>query len=187
MAEPRHPRCLGHIRRLKRSRLRNRLLLNGNAGSYRLIEPRYLLPPAHETPLGIARYVTFGRFVFVGLSCTLLTAGGLYMLSVVGRMDPRMGGAISYLAVVPFNYVLHRYFTFSHIAETRRSVPKYLLTHFVNLTVTVATVDLTTRIMGLPTVVAIAALVLVIPILQFLLLEGFVFVGRRTNTEGSAG
>jgi hypothetical protein len=41
--------------------------------------------------------------------------------------------------------------------------------------------------MGLPTVVAIAALVLVIPILQFLLLEGFVFVGRRTNTEGSAG
>jgi putative flippase GtrA len=70
----------------------------------------------------------FMRFACVGVTISIVDAGGLYLLMALG-ISPYFGRLISYSAAMCFGYVLNRYFTFHHV-ETGRALWHSLVRHF---------------------------------------------------------
>lgn len=70
----------------------------------------------------------FLRFAIVGVSISIIDAGGLYLLIALG-INPYIGRLVSYTAAMTAGYVLNRYFTFHHL-ETGRALWHSLVRHF---------------------------------------------------------
>jgi putative flippase GtrA len=70
----------------------------------------------------------FLRFATVGVSISIIDAGGLYLFMALG-LNPYIGRLISYTAAMSAGYVLNRYFTFHHL-ETGRALWHSLVRHF---------------------------------------------------------
>ncbi len=71
---------------------------------------------------------TFARFATVGVTISLIDAGGLYIVMSLG-LDPYLGRVCSYAAAMAAGYVLNRYFTFHHV-EINRALWHSMVRHF---------------------------------------------------------
>jgi putative flippase GtrA len=94
-------------------------------------------------------------------------------------MEATTSSAIAYLAAMMINFPLQRGFTFRSNGHVKGELLKYLAVHLVNMLISVATVHFVVQILGWPVVISVAAVVIVIPFLQFLALEAWVFSTRR--------
>ncbi len=75
-----------------------------------------------------SKKATFLRFACVGVTISIIDAGGLYLFMALG-LNVYIGRAISYTAAMCAGYMLNRYFTFHHL-ETGRALWHSLLRHF---------------------------------------------------------
>lgn len=73
-------------------------------------------------------HAAFLRFATVGVTISLIDAGGLYLLMALG-MNVYIARAISYTLAMATGYILNRYFTFHHL-ETGRALWHSLVRHF---------------------------------------------------------
>jgi putative flippase GtrA len=73
-------------------------------------------------------HAAFIRFAGVGVTISLIDAGGLYLLMALG-LNVYIARAISYTLAMSTGYILNRYYTFHHL-ETGRVLWHSLVRHF---------------------------------------------------------
>jgi putative flippase GtrA len=127
----------------------------------------------------LTRILTLLRFAAVGLASSV--AYGLFMMlaTELGGLEPRVSSAFAYLAAMIINFPLQRNFAFKSDGSLWVEIVKYSGVHFVNLLVSVATVHIVVNMLHWPVLVSILSVVIVIPLIQFLALEAWVFSSSR--------
>tara|TARA_R100000365_G_C2741042_1_gene69746 strand:- start:763 stop:1185 length:423 start_codon:yes stop_codon:yes gene_type:complete len=121
------------------------------------------------------RFLTLGRFAIVGLFSAALYA--VLMLSATAGLGlrPWVSSAAAYTICIPTNYLLQRYFTFVSKGSISKEIPRYISTHLVNLLLSTIIVYVIVDVMDFPVLIAASLVVIAIPLLQFLVLESWVF------------
>ena len=123
--------------------------------------------------------MTFGRFALVGLLSALVYAAVAACAAYLDFAGPMAANVIGYAAAIPINFALHRGFTFRSQGRVNRELRRYLVAHLTNVGVSTLTVYLFTEVAGWPRLASIPVVVVMIPVIQFFVLDRFVF--RKTN------
>jgi putative flippase GtrA len=94
--------------------------------------------------------------------------------SAVG-LAPWISSVIAYVSAMIINFPLQRSFTFVSAGDVRREGLKYLSVHLANLVVSVVVVHVIADVLQWPVFVSVGAVIVIIPLIQFLVLETWVF------------
>ncbi len=128
------------------------------------------------------RLAALARFAAVGLLSSGLYAGVMLLAIRFGGVAPGVASALGYAAALPVNFGLHRSFTFASRGRIRREALRFLLLHGINMALSMAIVHLMVTVAGLPAAAGALAVVLAIPLLQFIALESWVY-GRPPHSR----
>ncbi|MDX8500829.1 GtrA family protein [Mesorhizobium sp. VK4C] len=139
--------------------------------------------PEHRLVAGLK---LLARFASVGLVATILYA---VLTAVFARSDwlalaPVEASLAAYAAASLFSYLAHRSFTFMSAGSHRWQAPRFALLTLAGLAVAYAAPSLLTVTFGLPLVVPVLLTCLAIPALNLLMLDRWVFAGRRGQDDG---
>ena len=115
------------------------------------------------------------RFAAVGA-----LSGGIYALVVAlcvsgFSLDPRFASGLGYLASLPVNFAGNRKFTFLGQGPIAFELLRFLLVHGANIAAAVLVMTVAVREFGLHYLVGVAATILVIPFITFLIMDRWVF------------
>jgi putative flippase GtrA len=121
------------------------------------------------------------RFGVVGLSSALLY-GLLTNLLLHVQVGLLLAHCIAYASVIPYSYLAQRGFTFrsghSHVV----SFPLFLLTNTISFILSTVIVAMSPAL-RLPAVVVIAAVIVVVPLINYFCLNAWVFPDRTSTTS----
>jgi putative flippase GtrA len=117
----------------------------------------------------------------VGLASSAVYALVMMLATSVGGIEAKLGSVIAYLSAMVINFPLQRGFTFASQGNVRVEALKYLGVHSLNLLVAVGTVHLIVSVLEWPVIISVVATIVVIPLMQFLALEVWVFSPREHN------
>jgi putative flippase GtrA len=123
----------------------------------------------------LARIMTVLRFAVVGAASSLAYAAIMMVATSVVGLAPWISSIVAYVSAMIINFPLQRSFTFMSTGDVRREGLMYLGVHLVNLLVSVAVVHAIADVLQWPVFVSVAAVIVVIPLIQFLVLETWVF------------
>ncbi len=123
----------------------------------------------------LARVMKVLRFALVGAASSGAYAVIMLVATSAVGLAPWISSVVAYVSAMIINFPLQRNFTFMSTGDVRREGLKYLGVHLVNLLVSVAVVHLITEVLQWPVFVSVAAVVVIIPLIQFLVLEIWVF------------
>ncbi|MGO4389123.1 GtrA family protein [Microvirga sp. 2YAF29] len=123
----------------------------------------------------LSRVMRVVRFALVGAASSGAYAVIMMVATSVFGLAPWVSSAVAYVLAMIINFPLQRSFTFMSKGDVRREGLKYLSVHLLNLLVSVAVVHLITQILQWPVFVSVAAVIIIIPLIQFLVLEIWVF------------
>jgi putative flippase GtrA len=127
---------------------------------------------------------TVGRlWKFIKFAAVGLLSSGIYAVVVVlsiqyGSIDPRVASIIGYLTALPINFYLQREITFSSDGAIGRQALRFFALHAINMMVATGIMYLSATIMDLPPLVGVATVIMILPLLQFILLDNWVY--RKT-------
>lgn len=132
----------------------------------------------HRSNVGLKLLARFGS---VGIAATVLYA----VLAAVFAGSERIGlgpveaSLAAYAGAALFSYLAHKFFTFMSDGSHRSQAPRFALLTATGLAVAYAVPSLLTVKLGLPLVVPVLVTCVVIPALNFLVLDRWVFAERR--------
>jgi putative flippase GtrA len=124
-------------------------------------------------PLG--RIMTVLRFALVGAASSVAYAVIMMVATSAVGLAPWISSVVAYVSAMIINFPLQRSFTFASTGDVRREGLKYLGVHLANLVVSVAVVHVIADVLQWPVVVSVGAVIVIIPLIQFLVLETWVF------------
>lgn len=113
------------------------------------------------------------RFGAVGLSSSLLY--GLMASALIhAHLELVVAHCIAYALAIPFSYFAQRGFTFRSSRSHVMSFPRFLLTNAVSFLLSTAIVAMSTAFQ-IPAAAAIAAVIVFVPLINYLFLNAWVF------------
>ncbi|KUM25087.1 polysaccharide synthesis protein GtrA [Mesorhizobium loti] len=137
----------------------------------------------HRPAAGMRLLVRFGS---VGIVATILYAAlaAFFARSEWIGLAPVEASFAAYAAAALFSYLAHKSFTFMSAGPHRSEAPRFLLLTLTGLAVAYAAPSLLTVNLGLPFVVPVLVTCVVIPALNLLVLDRWVFPERRRQDDG---
>lgn len=123
------------------------------------------------------------RFVLVGGAATVLYAVlalGLNVLTGAFAGQATLSLA-AYLLSAGFSYFAHRIFTFASIGDHRFEGPRFALLTASGATISFALPVLMENVFRLPIFFSVIAVCIVIPLINFLVLDRWVFTGKTVG------
>jgi putative flippase GtrA len=126
------------------------------------------------------------RFGLVGLAATILYA----VLAIAFVKWERIGftpvqaSLGAYAAAALFSYLAHKSVTFMSGGPHRSEAPRFLLLTATGFTVAYAMPALLTVKLGLPPIIPVLATCLLIPAVNLVVLDRWVFANRRPDRRG---
>jgi putative flippase GtrA len=132
-------------------------------------------PGATFAGVNFARLVRFGS---VGIAATLLYAAVAWSLTAGARIGAAPASVLAYGLAGMFSYLGHKRFTFRSSAAHAAEAPKFIVASMLGAGVATAAPLVLTDRLGLPPIVAIAFACVVIPLMNYLILDLLVFARR---------
>ena len=123
------------------------------------------------------------RFGLVGISATILYGGLATALVALDRIGftPVQASLAAYTAAALFSYLAHKFVTFQSNGLHRSQAPRFLLLTATGFAVAYAIPALLTVELGLPPIISVLATCLLIPTVNFFVLDRWVFVERKSD------
>jgi putative flippase GtrA len=125
-----------------------------------------------------ARVLKLARFAAVGLSSSLL-----YGLLVSGLLRMHDGlitvHCIAYALAIPYSYFAQRGFTFRSSRSHVVSFPRFLLTNMLSFLLSTGIVAMAAALQLAPAI-AVAAVIIIVPLINYLCLNLWVFPDRTS-------
>lgn len=118
---------------------------------------------------------TLARFASVGAACSVLYAAIVAGAVSVVHLRPNLSAGIAYAAVIPFNFLMHRHFTFRSKGTVRHDVVRYVAAQSASMAFSIGVMALSVDVLGLPYAVGILGAIVLVPILSYLVLDRWVF------------
>ncbi|MDX8466006.1 GtrA family protein [Mesorhizobium sp. VK23B] len=142
--------------------------------------------PAMRDHRRVAGLRLLARFGTVGIIATILYAVLAAFFSRAGwiGLAPVEASFVAYAAAALFSYLAHKFFTFMSAGSHSAEAPRFLLLTLTGLAVAYAAPILLTVKLGLPFVVPVLVTCLVIPALNLLVLDRWVFAERGRRDDG---
>lgn len=128
--------------------------------------------------LGRAQLLRLVRFAAVGLSSSLLY-GLLASLLLHFHAGLLLAHCTAYALAIPYSYFAQRGFTFRSSHAHMVSFPRFLLTNAVSFLLSTGIVAAATALQ-LRAAVAIAAVIIIVPLLNYLCMSAWVFPDRTS-------
>ncbi|MER8388648.1 GtrA family protein [Mesorhizobium sp. M0166] len=121
------------------------------------------------------------RFGSVGIAATILYAVMATALVKSQRFDLSPVGAslVAYTVAALFSYLAHKFVTFASSGSHRTEAPRFFLLTATGFAVAYAAPALLTAKLGLPPIIAILVTCLLVPAVNLLMLDRWVFQQRR--------
>lgn len=126
------------------------------------------------------------RFGLVGIAATILYAAlaiGLVKSEWIG-FSPVQASLAAYAAAAVFSYLAHKSVTFMSSGSHRSEAARFLLLTATGFAVAYAAPALLTAKLGLPPIIAILVTCLLIPAVNLLMLDRWVFAQHRPGQQG---
>lgn len=117
------------------------------------------------------------RYALVGLGNGVVFSGTTAFAVSFLRMSPVLASALGYLCSVPLSFFGHRSFTFRSQNAWQGEAGRFVLVHSCCLAASVLIMGVITG-MGLPYYLGLAGAVMLIPIMNFLVSNFWVFAKR---------
>jgi putative flippase GtrA len=117
------------------------------------------------------------RYALVGLGNGVVFSGTAAFAVSILHMSPVVASALGYLCSVPLSFIGHRSFTFRSQNAWQGEAGRFLLVHSCCLAASVLIMSTVTG-MGLPYYQGLAGAVLLVPIINFLVSNFWVFAKR---------
>ncbi len=115
------------------------------------------------------------RFVLVGLAATGIYLAAALALGLVPGIAPVAASVGAYAIAAVFSYWGHKRLTFRSSGSHAHEAPRFLLTTALGLGTSVIMPLLLTERLGLPSPVAVLVVCMAIPVLNYLILNAWVF------------
>ncbi|WP_353643947.1 GtrA family protein [Mesorhizobium sp. WSM2239] len=126
-------------------------------------------------------------FVSVGVAATILYFVLASSTSVILQVSPSISSVVAYLLSAVFSYCGHKYLSFTSSGAHTIEAPRFVVTTTLGLLIAYL-LPLAAERMGLPHFVAYAAVCLVVPMVNFVLLKRWVFrIGNSPHEAVFAG
>ncbi len=120
------------------------------------------------------------RFALVGLSATALYAVLALFLGALMRDDAGQAAAslLAYATAAIFSYCAHRVFTFASNGAYRFEIPRFAALTLSGVAISFIVPLVLSQWLLLPMIVPVAVVCVVIPLLNYVALDRWVFGGR---------
>jgi putative flippase GtrA len=142
---------------------------------------RAVRAPENRTIAGFGLKV-LARFGLVGIAATILYAALATALIQRDRgLSPVQASLVAYTAAALFSYLAHKFVTFMSIGSHRSQVPRFIVLTAAGFAVAYAMPALLTLDLGLPPIISVLATCLLIPALNLLVLDRWVFTERKSD------
>jgi putative flippase GtrA len=125
--------------------------------------------------------VSFGA---IGAISTLAYATFAFLLTMSDAMPAWTASGVAYAVTSVFSYLCHKRLTFRSSVSHGEAVPRFLLSNSIGYTIALLLPMLLSDHLRAPPALAIFLTIVIVPILNFLLLDRFVFrprTHRRTR------
>ncbi|GAC1335584.1 MAG: hypothetical protein NVSMB26_20440 [Beijerinckiaceae bacterium] len=119
--------------------------------------------------------VSFGA---IGTISTLAYGALASLLTMTVAIPAWTGSGAAYMATSVFAYLFHKRLTFRSNASHREAVPRFVMSNSIGYLIALILPLILTDELHTPPAVAILLTVIIVPILNFLLLDRFVFRAR---------
>lgn len=127
-------------------------------------------------PVSLHRVVRFG---LAGLVATVLYFLLTNALVLVGGMPPVAASVGAYLLSLGASYLLQSRFTFRVNTDSVDQVARFIITSLAGLFLSWCVMAIAVDVLSWPYVIGAAAICVLIPIVNFFMFRGWVFVTRR--------
>lgn len=126
------------------------------------------------------------RFGLVGIAATILYAALAAAFAKWERIGftPIRASIAAYAAAALFSYLAHKSVTFVSSGSHRSEAPRFLLLAATGLAVAYGAPALLTVKLGLPLIIPVLATCLLVPAINFLVLDRWVFTKRSPDQHG---
>lgn len=121
------------------------------------------------------------RFGLVGIAATALYAILVTVFMNLIGLSAVQASLAAYAAAALFSYLAHKSRTFMSRGRHRTEAPRFVLLTVVGLAVAYAAPALLTGVLGLPGVVPVLVICILIPALNLLILDRWVFAQRKPD------
>ncbi|MER9301912.1 GtrA family protein [Mesorhizobium sp. M0496] len=129
---------------------------------------------------GAAALKLLARFGLVGIAATILYAAlaAAFVKSERFGFSPVEASLAAYAAAGLFSYLAHRSITFMSSGPHRSEAPRFLLLAAIGLVIAYGAPALLTAKLGLPLIIPIMITCLLVPAINFVVLDRWVFAER---------
>jgi putative flippase GtrA len=125
-----------------------------------------------------AQVLKLVRFGAVGLSSSLLY--GLLVSALLRVHDGLIAvHCVAYALAIPYSYFAQRGFTFRSSRSHKVSFPRFLLTNIFSFLLSTGIVAMAAAL-RLPAAIAVAAVIIIVPLINYLCLNAWVFPDRTS-------
>lgn len=135
----------------------------------------------HRDPGEIAR--SFARFASVGIGATLIHVAVFGLLIETTPVDPVAATALAFAVAFVAGYLMNRRWTFRSSGAWTRELPRYLATQLAGLALSAGIMAAVVHGLGGSPWLGLAAGLLLVPPLSYLLARVFVFGAPRERGE----
>ncbi|RWN52851.1 MAG: GtrA family protein [Mesorhizobium sp.] len=127
------------------------------------------------------------RFGLVGIAATILYAALAAAFAKWERIgfSPIQASLAAYAAAALFSYLAHKSVTFVSGGSHRSEAPRFLLLAVTGLAVAYGAPALLTVKLGLPLIIPVLATCLLVPAINFVVLDRWVFAKRSPDQHGN--
>lgn len=126
------------------------------------------------------------RFSMIGLLSGGVFAAATALMTGWGGIDPKLSSGIGYIASIPVNFVGNWRFTFRSRNWWVGDLLRYTVLHGGNILLTMGAMAAAVQMLRLHYVVGIAAAVVFVPIVNFVIMNWWVF-GKSARPATSGG
>jgi putative flippase GtrA len=126
------------------------------------------------------------RFGLVGIAATILYAALAAAFAKWERIGftPIQASLVAYAAAALFSYLAHKSVTFVSGGSHRSEAPRFLVLAATGLAVAYGAPALLTVKLGLPLIIPVLVTCLLVPAINFLVLDRWVFAERSPDQHG---
>lgn len=121
------------------------------------------------------------RFAITGGIASAVYAVVAVMAVDLFAMSGLFASIVGYLVAIPVSFFGQKFWTFRATGSMARELPRFLIVQLVNLAAAAMIMAVLVDVMGLDRLIGVAAVVLSIPAMTYLLLARNVFVQRRES------
>ena len=123
------------------------------------------------------------RFGIIGVGVTLVYAMLTMLLHYVAGTSTAVASFFGHCCVAVLSFFGHRKFTFQHSGNIGRSIPRFIGVNLLGNLVAVAGPWIVSDILRYPAVLSIALVCVLVPTMNYLLLNIFVFHNARSKPQ----